>query len=80
MGEITVKPEQKPEQRRGTDGNGGKDGLAWGLTCFGEIHIPLTMKDAPQTVWRRNLTPLHQRLNRLGRAICIIVFEPMVFF
>lgn len=28
MGEITVKPERKPEQWRQTDGNGDFDGLA----------------------------------------------------
>ena len=28
MGRITVKPERKPEQRRGTEGNGDFDWLA----------------------------------------------------
>lgn len=37
MGQTTVQPEHKPEQREEPEGNGGFNGLAWVLACLGGI-------------------------------------------
>jgi hypothetical protein len=49
--ESPSKPEQKPEQRRGTEGNGVLDGLAWVLGLLGNS-IPPRGKERSLTLWR----------------------------
>jgi hypothetical protein len=52
MGQITVQPEQEPEQWRRTEGNGDLDGLAWFLAFWGGLGT----ENTPKAVWRSGTT------------------------
>jgi len=55
MGWITVKPEQEPEQTKGTGGNGDSLGLALRFRVWG-VFTHLTVENAPQREGHNGMT------------------------